>query len=100
MTANPPPVPERESDPDGFPTYPGFGSADDVQARIRLLQWIPVQLAAEGLELQVGDYVLATDGRILGFGPDFEELNRRIEAAEPEMRNARVVVIRIPPRDY
>lgn len=109
MTANPPPVPPTQPPPDraefpaedGWPDYPGFGSPDDVLARMNLLDWISTQLGQNGIEPQVGDYLLATDGRILGYGPDLDELHRKIEEAEPGLlKHARVVGISIPPREY
>jgi|GEM_PF-7105501 len=68
MTAMPPPVPDK--DLDGFPDYPGFGSMEDAIARMKLLDRIPTQLGSVKIEANVGDYVLATDGRILGVRPD------------------------------
>lgn len=111
MTANPPPAPDRPDDDDAHDTeaiaaewgefaYPGFGSREDVLARMEILEWIPTQLGKHGIAPAVGDYVLATDGRILGYGPDLEELSDRVEAAEPAMRNSRVVVHRIDPGKY
>ncbi|MCI0702138.1 MAG: hypothetical protein L0241_13730 [Planctomycetia bacterium] len=94
MTENPPTTnnPELPAS-EGWPDYPGFGSPDDVQARIKLLQWISTQ----EIEGNVGDYILATDGRILGVGPNIDELSEKIFAAEPELQNARIVVSRIQP---
>jgi hypothetical protein len=94
MSANPStPVQNTE---DSFPNYPGFGDPDDVLARINLLEWIWEQIGNGSVQVKVGDYVLATDGRILGTGEDDEELWRRIVAAEPSLANARVVGYRVP----
>jgi len=106
MTANPPPIPEPTPEPeydaaaDGWCMYPGFGSRADVLARMQLLDWISTQIGQNGIEPEVGDYALATEGRILGYGPDIDELHQRIEAAEPGLhKTARIVMCRIPPRD-
>ena len=100
MSENPPLVPASQPpETDGWPDYPGFGSPEDVHARIVLLDWLCAQIGVT-VHPEVGDFVLATDGRILGFGPDLDELNRRIFAAEPELQNARVVGFTVPPREY
>jgi len=97
MTANPPQAPTPTED--GFPTYPGFGSREDILARMQLLDWVSTQLGPSGIEANVGDHVLATDGRILGFGPDSDDVYRRVTEAEPALRNARIVQFTIPSRD-
>lgn len=84
---------------EGWPDYPGFGSPEDVRARMDLLDWLRSQIGVT-VHPRVGDYIWATDGRILGFGPDDEELERRILGAEPELRNARVVGYRLPPSEW
>jgi hypothetical protein len=96
MSANAAPAPVIEG---GFPDYPGFGSPEDVDARI-LLSWIWEQLGSGGVKAEVGDYVLATEGRIVGVGPDLNELDHQLMATEPELRNARVVVYRVSPTEY
>jgi hypothetical protein len=100
MSANPPKPPETEFPPsEGWPDYPGFGSDDDVHARILLLDWLQSQIGVT-IHPQVGDWVLATDGRILGFGPDADELERQLWEKEPELRNARVVAHRVRPLEW
>lgn len=93
MSAQPRPTPLPE-EPEYRP-YPGYGSDEDTQARIRLIEWIGEQLGEGKVEVRPGDYVLATEWRILGVGPDLEELNRRAEEAEPAIARARVVAHRI-----
>jgi hypothetical protein len=101
MSENPPKVPETEFPPsDGWPGYPGFGSEEDSLARIRLLDWICQQIWEGKVEVKVGDYVLATDGRILGVGPDATELHDRVVAAEPALQNARLVAYFVPLTEY
>ncbi|WP_439622920.1 hypothetical protein [Gemmata sp.] len=111
MTANPPPAPDRPADDDAYDTeaiaaewgefaYPGIGSREDVLARIEILEWITTQLGKNGIDPAVGDYVLATDGRILGYGPDPEEVHRRVFEAEPDLKRARLVAISIPPLEW
>lgn len=85
---------------DAMPNYPGFGSPDDIQIRIRLLDWIREQVANGNVQAKVGDYLLATDGRILGVGDDPEELYRRVITAEPSLHNARLVGYFVPLSDY
>jgi hypothetical protein len=100
MSENPPKVPVSEFPPsEGWPDYPGFGSKEDVLTRMKLLDWVGTQIGVT-IHPTVGDYVLATDGRILGFGPDGDELDRQLVAAEPALRNARVVAYRVPPREW
>jgi hypothetical protein len=100
MTANPPKDPASEFPAsEGWPDYPGFGSKEDVQARMKLLDWVGSQIGVT-IHPQVGDHVLATDGRILGFGPDSDEVYRRVIEAEPALRNARIVQVTVPPRDF
>ena len=100
MSENPPLVPASQPpEADGWPDYPGFGSPEDVLARMDLLDWIREQLG-KGLKAEPGDHILATDGRILGVGPDRDEILRRVVEAEPALRNARLVGYDIPPRDY
>ncbi len=84
----------------GMPTYPGFGSQDDAQARIRLIDWICEQLVQGNVHAKVGDYILATEGRILGVGDDPDELHERVVSAEPGLRNARLVGYFVPLADY
>src|SRR5580698_161404 len=85
---------------DGWPNYPGFGDPDDVLARMKLLEWIWEQLGNGNVAAKVGEYVLATDRRILGVGEDDEELWQRIVTAEPNLANARVVGYRVPPSEW
>jgi hypothetical protein len=102
MSENPPNPSTSSSEfppSEGWPDYPGFGSKEDVIARMKLLDWLYSQIGVT-IHPEVGDYVLATDGRILGFGPDGDELERQLLAAEPGLRNARVVQYRIPPREW
>jgi len=94
MTANPPQTPTPTED--GFPTYPGFGSREDILARMQLLDWICQQVGNRVIETAVGDYVLATDDRILGVGQDAAELHRNAVEVEPDLRNARLVGYRVP----
>ncbi|HEV3384741.1 MAG TPA: hypothetical protein VG097_07990 [Gemmata sp.] len=89
MTANPPTT-ELKPD-DGWPDYPGFGDPDDVVARIHILQWIHEQIANGNVTVKIGDCILAIEGRILGVGEDPEKLHRRVFAANPTLKNARVV---------
>lgn len=84
---------------EGWPDYPGFGSVDDVIARMHLLDWIRSQIDVT-IRPEVGDYILATDGRILGFGPDSDELFNKVVDAEPALKNARIVVYRVPPCEW
>ncbi len=93
-SAAPAPAPP-ESEP-LWPPYPEYGTDAYALARMRILVWIPDQLGPGKIEANPGDYVLATDGRILGVGPDEAELDLRVLAAEPELRHARLVVTRIP----
>lgn len=100
MSENPPRLPESEFPASaGWPDYPGFGSDDDVHARILLLDWLRSQIGVT-VHPKVGDWVLATDGRVLGFGPDPDELERQLWEKEPELRNARVVQCQIPPPEW
>lgn len=100
MSENPPHCHNPEFPPsEGWPDYPGFGSKEDSVARMKLLDWLCTQIGVT-IHPEVGDYVLATDGRILGFGPDDEELYRRVVEAEPALRNARLVGYRVPLREY
>jgi hypothetical protein len=92
------PVPEFPAS-EGWPDYPGFGSEEDVQARIRLLDWIRDQIGVT-IHPKVGDCVLATEWRILGVGRDPEELHDRVVAAEPALRNARLVAYCVPLSEY
>jgi hypothetical protein len=92
MSAEPPPV--------AAPPDPFDAESEEVQARIRLLDWVIAQIGTDAIAPRVGDYVLATDGRILGVGPDLDELDRRVLAAEPELRTARLVAYRVPPFEY
>lgn len=102
MTDNPPTPPDSRTEfppSDGWPDYPGFGSREDILARMKLLDWICTQIGVT-VHPEVGDYVLATDGRILGCGPDSDELYRRVVEAEPALQNARVVEYRRPPHEW
>lgn len=94
--AKPPVKPVQE----GFPDYAGFGQPEDILARMRLLNWICEQVGNGSVEAKEGEYVLATDGRILGVGEDAEELHARVISAEPELENARLVAYFIPRLDY
>ena len=80
--------------------YPGFGSDEDILARINLLDWICEQYVNGNVQAKVGDYILATDGRILGVGEDSEELHNRVVAAEPELLHARLVGYFVPLSEY
>jgi hypothetical protein len=103
MTANrppDPPTPATEFPPsEGWPDYPGFGSKEDVLARMKLIDWLHAQIGVT-VHPQVGDYVLATDGRVLGYGPDGDEVERQLLEVEPGLRNARIVQIRIAPYEW
>ena len=81
---------------DAYPNYPGFGDPDDVHERIMLLKWIMDQIANRNVQGKEGEYILATDGRILGVGDNEPELWRRIVTSEPSLANARVVGYRVP----
>lgn len=72
----------------------------EVQARIRLLMWINDQIAAGVIDPPAGDRVLATDGRILGHGPDADEVERQAMEADPSLRTARVVASKVAPADW
>ncbi len=85
---------------DTVPNYPGFGSQDDIQARIQLLDWIREQIENGNVQVKVGDHILATEGRILGVSDDPEELHRRVVTAEPDLCNARLVGYFVPLSDY
>lgn len=63
----------------------------EAEARIRLLMWLGEQIAAGAVEPQPGDWVLATDGRIIGHGPDPAEVERRAVEADPTLKGARIV---------
>ena len=104
MPDNPPAPPTPETNPEfpasaGWPDYPGFGSSDDILARMKLLDWLHAQVGVT-IHPQVGDYVLGTEGRVLGFGPDGDELERQLFEAEPELQKARVVGFRIAPAEW
>jgi hypothetical protein len=87
---------EVENTEDGYPNYPGFGEPEDVLARMKLLSWICEQIGNGNAPANVGDYVLATDGRILGVGENDRKLWQRRVTGEPSLANARVVGYRIP----
>ena len=93
MSASQPP------EADGWPDYPGFGSPEDVLARMDLLDWICAQIGVT-IHPQVGDHIVATDGRILGYGPDADEVFRRVLEAEPALRDARIVGYDVPPWEW
>lgn len=96
MSATPPNEPQTEFPPsEGWPDYPGFGSDDDVHARILLLDWLRSQIGVT-VRPEPGDWVLATDGRVLGHGPDPDEVYDRVVEAEPALRNARIVQCKVP----
>jgi hypothetical protein len=95
--ADNPPAPEAEFD---WPPYPEFGTDADALARMKLFDWILAQLAEGKVRAEPGDHILATDGRILGVGPDSDELFRRVIEAEPALRHARIVEHTIPPRGW
>jgi hypothetical protein len=102
VTANPPPNPPSSTEfppSDGWPDYPGFGSPEDVIARMKLIDWLHTQIGV-AVHPQVGDYVFATDGRVLGHGPDGDALLDRLFEAEPELQKARIVQIQIAPAEY
>lgn len=83
-----------------WPNYPGFGSPEDVLVRIHLLDWIKEQIGNGNVQANVGDYILATEGRILGVGRDRDELDRRVNETDPSMLNARVVGYQVPFTEY
>jgi hypothetical protein len=85
---------------DGYPNYPGFGDPDDIHARIMLLEWIQEQIANGNVQAKVGDYVLATDGRILGVSQDPDELHSRLLIDDPSLANARLVAYLVPLVDF
>jgi hypothetical protein len=85
---------------EGFPNYPGFGEPDDIHARIMLLDWICEQLVKGNVTAEVGDYILATDGRILGVSKDPDGLHLRLIEEDPGLLNARIVAYRVPLSDY
>ena len=58
------------------------------------------QLASGVVVANVGDYIFATEGRILGIGPDLEEMDRQILDAEPELPNERVAAYFVPLQEY
>ncbi|MBX9622765.1 MAG: hypothetical protein K2X82_03030 [Gemmataceae bacterium] len=72
---------------------------EEFLARVRLLDWISDQIAAGAVTPADGDCILATDGRILGHGPDRGELFRRLVAAEPALGAARIVASWYWPHD-
>lgn len=71
----------------------------EFQERIRLLNWAEAQVGTDGVHPQVGDFVLATDGRILGYGPDYDDLYRRV-VAEAGLEGSRLVGFQVPPTDW
>ena len=96
MTATPHP---QSASGQREPDYPGFGSREDIQARMVLLWWIWEQVATGAVKAEPGDHVLATDGRILAVGRDADELFHRVIDTEPTLRNARIVGYNVPARD-
>jgi hypothetical protein len=82
---------------DGWPDYPGFGSDEDVLARMELLGWVRRQLAEGKVQAEPGSHILATDGRILGVGKNSDELFQRVIEREPALANARIVECNLPP---
>lgn len=82
---------------DGWPDYPGFGSDEDVLARMKLLEWVRQQLAEGKGQAEPGSHILATDARILGVGKNSDELFQRVIAADPALANARIVEYNLPP---
>jgi len=75
-------------------------SAEEVQARIRLLDWLTAEIACGAVAAKVGDYVVAAEGRILGVGPDLEKLTEEIQLADPGLSQSRTVAYCIPHADY
>lgn len=67
----------------------------EFQERIRLLNWAEAQVGTDGVDPEVGDYVIATDGRLLGYGPDYDDLFRRV-VTEAGLEGARLVAFRVP----
>jgi hypothetical protein len=98
MSANPSTVSELPQ-PDGWPAYPGFGSDEDALARMQLLAWISGQIGVT-IHPKPGDHILATDGRVLGVGPDSDELFRQVIEADPALQNVRIVEYTVPPLEW
>ena len=98
MSANPS-IPHAETGDSMLP-YPGYGTPEDTQACIKLLDWICEQYGNGNVKAKVGDFILATDGRILGVGDNSDELYQRVIAAEPSLGNARLVEYFVPLSEY
>ena len=70
----------------------------EFQERIRLLNWAEDRIGTDGVDPAVGDYVIATDGRVLGYGPDYDDLYRRV-VTEAGLEGQRLVAFRVLPID-
>jgi len=78
----------REPDPDGDATFATF-------------LWLDEQRKAGKFVAYPGQWVVGIDTRILGIGPDADEIIQRALEADPTLRTERVVVIDIPdPKDF
>ena len=60
---------------------------------------LPAPFASGAVVANVGDYILATEGRIVGVGPDLEELHRQFVEPNPELQNIRMLAYFVPELD-
>ncbi|MBX9578763.1 MAG: hypothetical protein K2X87_00500 [Gemmataceae bacterium] len=96
-----------ESDPDWLrvtgPPDPNLPEAPELSheeflARVHLLNWAEAQVGTNGIDPAVGDYVIAVEGRILGYGADYYDLYRRV-VTEAGLEGSRLVAFWVPLRD-
>lgn len=71
----------------------------EFQERIRLLNWAEAQVGAGVIRPRVGDWVLATDGCILGYSPDYDDLYHRVVTVAG-LGGSRLVGFQITPTDW
>jgi hypothetical protein len=71
----------------------------DEEAVMATYFWLDEQRQAGAFEAYRGQYIVAADKKILGIGPDTEEIVRKAMETDPALRRERIIAIDLPTLD-